>query len=580
MTKESSMTYLSRIGVAVLAIGSILVLVPPALADPSTGYLDRTFSDDGKILTDVAGNDIGEAVAVQADGKIVAVGSAHAGGDIVVARYDTDGAPDDTFGTNGIVVTDIASDDAAFAVAIQDDQEIDVAGFVDDGASAAVLRYDPDGSLDSTFGGGDGVATMSVGAGAMFLGIAIQPDDSIVATGTGNAAGFGSGDALIARFDPTGAADATFGGGDGFTTTKVGVAGQASGIAIQDDGAIVVAGWSYNILGNSSVVVLRYDSGGSLDPTFSGDGKVKTVTEDGFDRGSDVVVKGDGSIVVVGSSGYEYGLLAGYTSDGSADTTFGDNGIVLTDLGGFDGFAAEALQDDGAIVAVGTGSQHRYGSDSMAVARYLPDGTLDPSFGGDGVVFTAFGIGPYDEQARASGVALQSDDKIVVVGTHAGETGSGDLALARYGTIDTAVLPQPDLLLGRRGDFVGDDRYNTTGHKQTIHVHRSPGRSIPFRIQIQNDGNATDTVVVTGGAFRRNGFRVDFFDHGDLIPLEEIFFEGHQEELAVGASATIKMVVTISRKAEVGSVYRIPVRGESMDDPSMSDVVVAMIKVV
>jgi len=253
---------------------------------------------------------------------------------------------------------------------------------------------------------------------------------------------------------------------------------------------------------------------------------------------------------------------------------------VTTELGGFDGYAAEALQDDGAIVAVGSGSQRRYGPDSMAVARYLPDGSLDPSFGGDGTVFTGFGIGPYDEQARATGVAVQSDDKIVVVGTHTGSSDSGDLALVRYGTIDTAVLPQPDLLLGRRGAFVGDDRYNTTGHRQTIHVHRSPGRSIPFKIQIQNDGNALDTIVLTGGGFRRSGYRVDFFDHGTPIPPEEISFEGHEEALAVGATTTIKMVVTISRKAHVGSVFRIPVAGESMDDPSVADVVVATIKVV
>jgi uncharacterized delta-60 repeat protein len=574
------MTKLPRIAVAVLAGGSILVLVPPALADPSTGYLDRTFSDDGKILTDVAGNDAGQGVAVQADGKIVAVGSAHGGADIVVARYDADGAPDDTFGTNGVVVTDVASDDAAFAVAIQDDEEIDVAGFVDDGASAAVLRYDPDGSLDATFGGGDGVATIEAGAGAMFLGIAIQPDDAIAATGTGNVGGYASGDALIARFDPTGAPDGTFGGGDGFTTTKVGVFGSTSGIAIQGDGAIVTAGWSYNILGTSSAVALRYDDTGTLDATFSGDGKVKTQTDEGYDRGSDVVVRDDGSIVVAGSSGYDYGLLAGFASDGTVDPTFGDSGIVLTELGGFEGYAAETLQDDGAIVAVGSGSQRRYGSDAMAVTRYLPDGALDSSFGGDGTVFTTFGLGFYDEQARATGVALQSDDKIVVVGTHAGVDGGGDLALVRYGTIDTAVLPRPDLMLGRRGDFIGDDRYNTTGRKQTIHVHRSPGRSIPFKIQIQNDGNAPDTVVLTGGGFRHGGFRVDFFDHGTPIPPEEMFYEGHEEALAVGASTTIKMVVTISRKAHVGSVFRIPIAGESMDDPSVVDVVVAMIKVV
>ena len=93
------------------------------------------------------------------------------------------------------MITDLSGDDAAFAVAIQSDGKIVVGGFTDDGVSAALLRYDTDGALDASFGGGDGVATISAGTGAVIVGIAIQSDDSIVAAGMGNFTGFFGGDA-------------------------------------------------------------------------------------------------------------------------------------------------------------------------------------------------------------------------------------------------------------------------------------------------------------------------------------------------------------------------------------------------
>ena len=568
--------------VGALALATLSIVAQPAAAAVSTGYLDHTFSDDGKVLTNVAGDDTGEAVAVQADRKVVVAGTTHGGTDIALVRYDTGGALDPSFDGDGIVITDLSGDDAAFAVAIQADGKIVVGGFTDDGVSAALLRYDTDGTLDTTFGDGDGVATISAGTGAVFVGIAIQSDDSIVAAGMGNFTGFFGGDALVARFDPSGVPDASFGGGDGITTTKIGFGGFVGDVGLQSDGAIVVVGASLSITGNENMAVLRFGSTGTLDTTFGGDGIVKTDATAGPDSGSAVALLSDGSIVAIGTSGYEYGLLVGYNDDGTLNTGFGTDGIVQTELGGYGGgFAAGTRQSDDRIVAVGDGTAvNSDGSPGILTARYTSTGQLDPTFGRDGTVFTSFGIGPFGgPQTSPAGVAIAPGGKIVVAGTNTDDAGASDIAAVRYGTKATAVHGRPDLLVGYRGAFVGDGIYNHTGYHQAITRSVARGRSASFAITIQNDGNAADTIRVLSNAFRVRDVRLSFFDHGVPIPDFEWSFVGHPEELAVGASTTIKMVVSVTKKATLGEVVKIPVMGTSSNDSTGSDTVAARIRI-
>jgi len=568
--------------VGALALATLSIVAQPAAAAVSTGYLDHTFSDDGKVLTNVAGDDTGEAVAVQADRKVVVAGTTHGGTDIALVRYDTGGALDPSFDGDGIVITDLSGDDAAFAVAIQADGKIVVGGFTDDGVSAALLRYDTDGTLDTTFGDGDGVATISAGTGAVFVGIAIQSDDSIVAAGMGNFTGFFGGDALVARFDPSGVPDASFGGGDGITTTKIGFGGFVGDVGLQSDGAIVVVGASLSITGNENMAVLRFGSTGTLDTTFGGDGIVKTDATAGPDSGSAVALLSDGSIVAIGTSGYEYGLLVGYNDDGTLNTGFGTDGIVQTELGGYGGgFAAGTRQSDDRIVAVGDGTAvNSDGSPGILTARYTSTGQLDPTFGRDGTVFTSFGIGPFGgPQTSPAGVAIAPGGKIVVAGTNTDDAGASDIAAVRYGTKATAVHGRPDLLVGYRGAFVGDGIYNHTGYHQAITRSVARGRSASFAITIQNDGNAADTIRVLSNAFRVRDVRLSFFDHGVPIPDFEWSFVGHPEELAVGASTTIKMLVSVTKKATLGEVVKIPVMGTSSNDSTGSDTVAARIRI-
>jgi len=308
---------------------------PPASAVTGFGFLDSTFSGDGRTTLNVAGDDTGEAVAVQADGKIVVAGTSSGGTDIAVARYATDGTLDTTFGGgDGIVITDINGDDAAYALAIQTNQKIVVGGFSDGIVDAAVVRYDTDGTPDAGFGGGDGIATLAVGQGAIVYDIAIQGDGAIVAAGASTPDGI-KGVGFVARFDSAGVLDTTFHNPDGYTTTNLGAGGgQFQGVAIQGDGAIVTAGASFSTT-SGNIALLRYTSAGALDTTFGGgDGKV-TTDVGSYDLGSDVALQGDGKIVVSGAVGSGKSAVLRYDTAGTLDTSFAGDGIATAKLNSF-----------------------------------------------------------------------------------------------------------------------------------------------------------------------------------------------------------------------------------------------------
>jgi uncharacterized delta-60 repeat protein/uncharacterized repeat protein (TIGR01451 family) len=180
------------------------VLFCPGIATAASGDLDPTFGTGGKVTTDFAGSNAGaNGVALQADGKIVAAGFADSGSgsDFALARYNPDGSLDASFGTGGKVTTDFAGgSDSAFGVALQADGKIVAAGFADSGSRGdfALARYNPDGSLDASFGTGGKVTTDFAGSGDEAFGVALQADGKIVAAGF---AGSGSrGDFALARY--------------------------------------------------------------------------------------------------------------------------------------------------------------------------------------------------------------------------------------------------------------------------------------------------------------------------------------------------------------------------------------------
>ncbi len=263
--------------------------------------------------------------------------------------------------------------------------------------------------------------------------MAVQPDGKILAAGIHQHSG--GYDFALARYNPNGTLDKTF-GGDGRVTTDFAGYGRANALVIRRDGKIVVAGHGVDS-SFADFALARYNPNGTLDSSFGGDGKVTTDVGPGNDVAMDLVLQSDGKLVAAGLSARRAGryeparfLLIRYRPDGTRDRTFGQGGIVTTGFGAVDsGAYGLVLQPDGRLVAAGYAD--RAGSvEQFALARYEADGDLDPSFGGgDGRVMTPMGSwGGY-----AYDLARQRDCKLVAAGS------TSVFALARYnpnGTLD------------------------------------------------------------------------------------------------------------------------------------------------
>jgi uncharacterized delta-60 repeat protein len=384
------------------ALGAFFLIVANA---PSVfaagGDLDTSFAGDGTVTTTVThhGSDA-SGVAIQADGKIVvAGGSFGANPKFALARYRTDGSLSLTFGGDGKVTTDFTEGpDRANAVAIQPDGKIVAAGSTGDGAFA-LARYNPDGTLDPTFGG-DGKVTTSFPSSAYAEAVVIQTDGKIlVAGGTTNSI-------ALARYNADGTLDPTF-GGDGEVDES---SGSASDVAIQADGKILTTN-----------PLARYNADGTLDPTFTSGGV-----------GDEMAIQADGRIMTGWTDVECFGsqdcdrwfVLDRFNPDGTSDVTFGVNGEVGPGdtYGNLDDIA---IQTDGKIIACGLSGG------GFLLARYLADGSLDAAFGKNGEVRTDF----TKHTDLAAALAIQTDGKIVAAGA-ANESHDADVApkfaLSRY----------------------------------------------------------------------------------------------------------------------------------------------------
>lgn len=253
----------------------------------------------------------------------------------------------------------------------------------------------------------------------------------------------------IARNNTAGSLDISF-DGDGKTFQSFGSSDAfATSVEVQADGKIVVAGYAGSG-GNSDFALARFNPDGSLDTSFGSAGKVTTDLGGSSDEAHAMLIQDDGKIVVAGSSHFEntyHFSVVRYNPDGSLDTSFDRDGIVITDFSS-NGSAGNAvgIQPDGKLIVAGYASFSFPGSTDFAVARYNTNGFLDGSFGDGGKVITSVGPGP-DE---ATAVTIESGDatplKIVVAGTTRGESSSGydyDFAVVRYnndGSLDTAFV--------------------------------------------------------------------------------------------------------------------------------------------
>jgi uncharacterized delta-60 repeat protein len=298
-----------------------------------------------------------------------------------------------------------------------------------------INSYAQDGALDLTFGVNGKLITDIGGKDDASNSIAIQNDGKIVVLGFSNN-GTNADFALI-RYNANGTLDNSFGTGGKLTTPIGNGHDYGLSVAIQSDGKIVAAGYSSNG-SNNDFAVVRYNSNGTLDTGFGTTGKVTSDFAGGNDRAYSLAIQSDGKIVVAGSipnaTDYDF-AIARYNSNGTLDLSFDTDGKNTTGIGSGNDFCySVAIQGDGKIIMAG--NSHNGSNYDFSLVRYNSNGTLDVSFDTDGKLVTAIGSG----NEYCYSLAIQRDGKIVAVG-YSNNGSNNDFALARYninGTLDTS----------------------------------------------------------------------------------------------------------------------------------------------
>lgn len=409
------------------------------------GTLDPTFADGGKLIdTAQLNNQENAPIAIQKDGKILMGGTGSYGNlrTFRITRLMPDGSLDPSFGQEGnayAVFTQSAG--AVFgaylsALTLQSDGKIIAAG---GGPSIHIARFNTDGSLDSSFGTKGTVVTKVVADVTEYVyAILVQPDDKIVLGGMEEIVDVdgenGTGFFAIYRTLPNGAPDESF-GERGKMVSEKGLS--ISSLALQEDGKII-AGGDRGLGLNSGFYIGRYLPDGTLDRTFGSEGSVETFFENQYCQLNGIALQPDGKLLATGQTLYKrYSdfLLARYDTNGALDRTFNDSGKVVTTFpkAGAEGISV-VVQEDGKIIVAGNNIDDFPGGFSdFALACYNPDGSLNRMFGNEGIVTTDMGS-DFDVVYAA---ALQPDGKLVVSGF---QDGPSIRILARYNTTQS-VLP-------------------------------------------------------------------------------------------------------------------------------------------
>lgn len=413
------------------ALLCLIVAVLPVNLFAQDGSLDLTFDTDGIAVTPIgAASERANAIALQADGKIVAAGFTENGliEEFAVIRYNTNGSLDLSFDTDGIVTTPIGASMAkANAVAIQADGKIVVAGFSAVGADNAftLVRYNANGSLDASFDTDGIVTTVFGGSNAEATGVVIQTDGKIVVTGYCVTAG--RGDFALTRYNTNGSLDPTF-DTDGIVITPSGYSSVSVSLVLQPDGKIVVGGTYYNSI-EHLFELARYNTNGSLDNSFGSGGSVATsFAPNAHTYLQSIALQPDGKIVAVGIyMGVQTTMaLARYTTNGSLDPGFDTDGKLISSIvSGSESPSDAAIQADGKILVAGY-AQNPWVSD-FSLVRYNSNGSLDLGFDTDGFVLT-----PADFNGSfAFGIVIQPDGKIILAG-YSNNSTNANFAVVRY----------------------------------------------------------------------------------------------------------------------------------------------------
>jgi uncharacterized delta-60 repeat protein len=509
----------------------------------AVGVLDTSFnSPNGSIIQNIGSTfDNGQSFAIQPDGKILLGGRCNIGSnwDFCIARFNSDGTLDTTFGSSGKVIQPIgSSDDFGYSLAIQPDGKFLLGGYCLNGSNYdfCIARFNSDGTPDTSFGS-SGKVIQSIGSSTDYgYSLAIQPDGKILLGGSCyNGSNY---DFCIARFNSDGTPDTSF-GSSGKVIQPIGSStdyGQS--LAIQPDGKILLGGYCYNG-SNYDFCIARFNSDGTPDTSFGSSGKVIQSIGSTHDQGQSLAIQPDGKILLGGFcynvSNYDF-CIARFNSDGTPDTSFGSSGKVIQPIGSSDDQGQSlAIQSDGKILL--GGSCYNISNNDFCIARFNSDGTPDTSFGSSGKVIQPIGSSSDFGQS----LAIQPADGKILLGGYCLNGSNNDFCIARFnsdGTLDTtfgssgkviqnigsshdygqslAIQPDGKIILGGRC-YNGSNwnfciaRFNSDGTPDTSFgssgkVIQSIGSSSDFgySLAIQSDGK-----ILLGGSCI-NGSNWDF----------------------------------------------------------------------
>lgn len=423
----------------------LLLAALPAFAQP--GLIDASFGIDGKVVTGLSqyNNSSAFAVAIQPDGKLLVGGtyiSARGDNDFALVRYNANGTIDHTFGIEGKAVTDFVSVNNNYSyihsIHLQPDGKIIVLGATGMQGffpQIGIVRYNADGTMDSGFGNNGKIISELAPYGTYGSKLLLLPDGKFLITSLKFYQGDPDYYIGIERYTADGLVDTSF-GTDGQAASSWG-GGQniPASMALLPDGRFVVAG-TYIQNGNSKLALAQFNANGTLDTSFSADGKVITNFGAGtYAFGYGVFTNPDGKIMatayVTSQSARNLGVVQ-YNANGIPDAGFDADGMVVTPVAADDDSGATnaiVRQADGKFIVVAQLTNTMLPASDFVIRRYNADGSADVGFGTNGRVATTFDTGLNEAQAAV----VAPDGKIVVAGRSTPEGGAhAEIALAQY----------------------------------------------------------------------------------------------------------------------------------------------------
>ncbi|MBL7717489.1 MAG: T9SS type A sorting domain-containing protein [Flavipsychrobacter sp.] len=408
-------------------------------------YLDSSFAATGIAATTFTGNnEVAAKVLVQTDGKILAGGTTNGNAghtQFVLARYDTAGVLDNTFGTAGKVITPHGGTDNQLTdMILLSSGKILAVGIAKTGSfspwSTMLVRYNANGTVDNTFGTA-GVVTTQVGTKCDAYNVKVQTDGKIIICGTQ----YDDQYYILVRYNADGTLDNSFG------TAGVAEAvamGTGMAIALQPDGKILVTGEFWGV--GPHVGIARHNTDGSLDASFGFNGTrvIPSFYQDDLWGGYDVKVLPDGKILVPlflnSNTIAQEPAIIRLNSDGMTDMSYGNGGYAFGPYSNFIEKGVEmAVQPDGKVLLAGhVQANNANVKDSMFVMRFDTSGAPDPTFGVNGRITAR----PDTGGTRISTIALQPNGKFLVAGSH-GNANFKRFTVMRYKYVPDVNLSVP-----------------------------------------------------------------------------------------------------------------------------------------